>query len=151
VPGCHTLGMNGGLDLSCAKKYVIGSPSVADCAAGSEYDAGLCYPKCKSGYTGVGPLCWAEVPTGWVSCGMAIAKDEKTCKDTTVSQMTSVGTLAMTIFTLGTSTAANSAKTAAVGASQISKLGKKLEELKAAVRASANIQKVVDQAKKFKE
>jgi len=58
VPDCNALGMNGGLDLSCTKKLVLGSPSPADCAAGLEYDAGLCYPKCKTGYNGVGPVCW---------------------------------------------------------------------------------------------
>jgi len=82
---------------------------------------------------------------------MAIAKDAKTCKEKVVSQLTSVGQLAMTIFTLGTSTAASASKNAAVNAAKISTLGKKLEELKAAAKASANIQKVVDQAKKFKE
>ena len=25
---------------------------------GEEYDAGLCYPPCPSGYDGVGPVCW---------------------------------------------------------------------------------------------
>jgi len=25
-----------------------------------EYDAGLCYPKCRDGYHGVGPVCWAD-------------------------------------------------------------------------------------------
>ncbi len=28
------------------------------CAAGLDADAGLCYPKCKEGFTGVGPMCW---------------------------------------------------------------------------------------------
>jgi hypothetical protein len=25
-----------------------------------EYDAGLCYPKCRDGYKGIGPVCWVE-------------------------------------------------------------------------------------------
>lgn len=25
-----------------------------------ELDAGLCYPRCRTGYRGVGPVCWAE-------------------------------------------------------------------------------------------
>ena len=30
------------------------------CEAGFEYDAGLCYPQCKDGYKGVGPVCWLQ-------------------------------------------------------------------------------------------
>src|SRR6476620_11590303 len=36
------------------------SDSVPLCADGQEYDAGLCYPKCKDGYNGVGPVCWQK-------------------------------------------------------------------------------------------
>ncbi len=31
-----------------------------NCAAGQDKDAGLCYPKCKSGYQGVGSVCWSS-------------------------------------------------------------------------------------------
>ena len=30
----------------------------SECSGGKEYDAGLCYPKCEEGYSGVGPVCW---------------------------------------------------------------------------------------------
>lgn len=30
------------------------------CPPGQEEDAGLCYPRCRSGYHGVGPVCWAD-------------------------------------------------------------------------------------------
>lgn len=30
------------------------------CKPGYENDAGLCYPKCRNGYKGVGPVCWAQ-------------------------------------------------------------------------------------------
>jgi hypothetical protein len=30
------------------------------CASHLEQGAALCYPKCKSGYYGVGPVCWAS-------------------------------------------------------------------------------------------
>jgi hypothetical protein len=49
-----------------------------------ELDAGLCYERCKPGYKGVGPVCWAETesigvgtpvglepcPQGWVTAGL---------------------------------------------------------------------------------
>lgn len=37
-----------------------GTAVKANCG-GDEYDAGLCYTKCKSGYHGVGPVCWQNV------------------------------------------------------------------------------------------
>lgn len=30
------------------------------CKKGDELQDGLCYPKCRSGYHGVGPVCWAD-------------------------------------------------------------------------------------------
>lgn len=30
------------------------------CSSSEEYDAGLCYTPCQSGYNGVGPVCWKE-------------------------------------------------------------------------------------------
>jgi hypothetical protein len=49
-----------------------------------EYDAGLCYPKCRDGYHGIGPVCWADThnigvgtpvglepcPDGWEDWGL---------------------------------------------------------------------------------
>ena len=54
------------------------------CNPGEEKDAGLCYPKCRNGYHGVGPVCWAnsqnigiatvigleDCPKGWYTEGL---------------------------------------------------------------------------------
>jgi hypothetical protein len=54
------------------------------CPDGKEKDAGLCYEKCKYGYRGVGPVCWADTqsvgvgrpiglepcPDGWNNDGL---------------------------------------------------------------------------------
>jgi hypothetical protein len=54
------------------------------CKPGHENDAGLCYPKCRAGYRGVGPVCWAitesigigtvigleDCPEGWFTEGL---------------------------------------------------------------------------------
>ena len=54
------------------------------CKPGRELDAGLCYPQCRAGYKGVGPVCWAETenigigtvigledcPDGWRNDGL---------------------------------------------------------------------------------
>jgi len=49
----------------CAKKsYGRGVGAVLNCCGNKEKDAGLCYPRCKSGYKGVGPVCWKKDPFG---------------------------------------------------------------------------------------
>lgn len=50
------------------------------CAEDEEYDAGLCYTKCKSGYYGVGPVCWRRCQgEASVDCGAACATNPGTC------------------------------------------------------------------------
>ena len=39
------------------------------CGAGREYDAGLCYAKCRQGYNGSGPVCWQKCPSGFTNTG----------------------------------------------------------------------------------
>ncbi len=36
---------------------------------GKEMDAGLCYDRCRDGYHGVGPVCWASCPAGYKDDG----------------------------------------------------------------------------------
>ena len=36
VPNCSALGFNGGIDLTCAKKIIIGAPKQGSCKAGEE-------------------------------------------------------------------------------------------------------------------
>ena len=110
TPNCKALGYNGGLDLSCARYIKVGSPYIAECGANLQNNAGLCYKLCKTGYYGVGPVCWANAPKGWVGCGMGAASSSKACRDAILGQISSVGQAALTIgvevATLGTATGA---------------------------------------------
>lgn len=45
------------------------------CGAGQEYDAGLCYPVCRSGFNGVGPVCWGSCPRGFADHGATCYRD----------------------------------------------------------------------------
>jgi hypothetical protein len=131
VPDCAALGMNPGIDLSCAKKVTIGDPMIGQCPAGQESDAGLCYPRCEAGYDGVGPVCWAGVPNTWVNCGMGAARDSNTCAAVVVGQVQSVGQVAFNVATLGTGTAASGAASAASKATRLAELKRRYEQLKA--------------------
>jgi hypothetical protein len=42
--------------------YGRGAGEPMKCAAGYEYDNGLCYPTCRSGYTGNAFVCWQDCP-----------------------------------------------------------------------------------------
>ena len=139
APNCGALGFNGGIDLSCAKRLIIGAPRSMSCTAGLEYDAGLCYKACKAGFYGVGPVCWANNPATWVGCGMGAATTAKVCSEAVFDQVTSVGNMALNIATAGAGKAASIAQDSAKAAV----LKKKFENLKKLVNASEKVLKLV--------
>lgn len=94
-----------------------------------EYDAGLCYDRCRPGYSGVGPVCWGQPPANWVQCGMGAAKSSAVCGQVVFGQVASVGNLALTVATLGGSTAATSAASAA-NAGKLAELRAKYNQMK---------------------
>lgn len=50
------------------------------CAAGLQYDAGLCYTPCTGGRVGVGPLCWSKCGgVNWFECGLFCTSSEAKC------------------------------------------------------------------------
>lgn len=67
------------LAMQIQHKHATGSTHVishtnSDCSDGDVVDGLLCYPKCKSGYTGVGPVCWQTCPAGFTNDGAFCAK-----------------------------------------------------------------------------
>jgi hypothetical protein len=121
------------------------------CDSGKENDAGLCYNKCTAGYNGVGPVCWGNPPANWVQCGMGAAKNSTTCASIVFGQVSSVGQLALTVATLGSSSAVESGANAGANASKLAQLKAKFEELKkayeAAKKSSQALQAAEDSAK----
>lgn len=130
VPNCAALGLNAGIDLSCAKKVIIGDPVPGICGAGQERDAGLCYKNCASGYQGVGPVCWGQPPPGWVHCGMGAAKDTLKCSTVVFGQVASVGMLAFNVATFGSATPLTAGMDAPAAASRLAKLKQQFSQLK---------------------
>jgi len=45
--------------------YSRGVGTIPDACPNSEKDGLLCYPYCRDGYDGVGPVCWQNCPSGW--------------------------------------------------------------------------------------
>ena len=129
LPNCSALGLGFQLDLSCAKKVAIGAPKTGTCS-GQEKDAGLCYENCQGGYDGVGPVCWGMPPTNWVQCGMGAAKDSNTCASIVFGQVASVGQMAITVASLGSSTALTAGMSAPAQTSRLTKLKQQYSAMK---------------------
>ncbi|KAG9408400.1 hypothetical protein AC1031_021638 [Aphanomyces cochlioides] len=98
---CKALGMQGQNDISCSKYVKIGKPHPGKCSTSLQSQAGLCYKPCKSSYSGVGPVCWAGNPSGWVNCGFGAAQSPQRCAEVIQGQIMSVGQLAFNILTEG--------------------------------------------------
>jgi len=54
--------------------YGRGIGTVPGCGE-KEYDAGLCYNRCREGFHGVGPVCWGSCPTGYSDDGGTCRRD----------------------------------------------------------------------------
>jgi hypothetical protein len=116
-------GISKGLDLS-RQGYDRGIGNAPQgCPGGKVNDAGLCYPTCPANFTGVGPVCWGQCPSGWVNCGASCGKTAAACTETIAGQVTSVGSVAASIATLGTSSKLT-------GAQKTTELQKKLQQIK---------------------
>ncbi len=98
------------IGASCTKKTSNrGTGVLSSCGPGLIRDetggpAGICYPKCKSSFHGVGPVCWQNCSNGLQDCGAGCAKSSTECGITTFDQVFSVAVLAANIATLGLST-----------------------------------------------
>lgn len=119
------------------------------CSSSLQQQGGLCYPKCNTGYNGVGPVCWADIPHSWVNCGMGAATTNEVCKSIIYEQLVSVGTLAFNIATFGASgEAAALEKDAALGPDFISQLNGKFSDLIALYNKSEDFVKFLKDAAK---
>jgi hypothetical protein len=76
-------------DTKTDKGYEIFSTYPNTCPPDkNDLDAGLCYPRCKSGFHGVGPVCWADtvsvgvgIPVGLNPCPPGWNNDGLICRE----------------------------------------------------------------------
>jgi hypothetical protein len=110
--------------------HIFGKPSYGrgvgkpmSCSSSLQYDAGLCYPHCRSGFDGVGPVCWGSCPAELpVACGAGCASSSSACAEQIISQVTSslemAANIGAAVVTFGTSAAATYSAKIALNASQ---------------------------------
>ena len=155
-PNCAAIGMKKGLAgrLGCAKHIKIGKPRTGQCAPGESKNAGLCYKNCRAGFKGAGPVCWMEKPRGWVNCGMGAARSKKVCGGIIFDQVTSVGSVALEVATLGSSAAVTDAAETPEKAEKLAQLRKQYADMKeawAAIKENEKVKKGMDAADKLYE
>jgi hypothetical protein len=63
------------VDIFGKSSYTRGAGSSMSCNTNQDYDTGLCYNKCNTGYHGVGPVCWGTCPAGFKDDGGTCRKD----------------------------------------------------------------------------
>jgi len=129
------------IGISCQKNtYDRGVGKLRNCNAGQERDAGLCYPRCNGGYTGIGPVCWAQkCPSQFpVNCGASCAKSRSACISSVANQVLApvdvVANIAGLVLTGG---AANAAKSAATTGAKVAAKAATRAAIKAKLKAQA--------------
>ena len=66
--------------------YGRGAGIALTCRSDQDYDAGLCYAKCRVGYYGIGPVCWTNCQGSYgTPCGAFCASSAIEC--TTKNQL----------------------------------------------------------------
>lgn len=116
---CVKLGLGNKVATSCWKKTDSTSlrPKNMKCRNSEEENAGLCYSRCQKNFEGVGPVCWASAPEGWVGCGAGFAKNKLACSKVVTNQVFSVADAVLTVASFGAGQAVDAgvkgAKTAA--------------------------------------
>ena len=76
-------------------------PANAPCYGRKEQDAGLCYPTCRSGFYGVGPVCWGKCSSSQVHCGAACATSTSVCVEKVATMVIDTFMLAVNVATMG--------------------------------------------------
>jgi len=97
------------------------------CQASEQEDAGLCYTPCKTGYTGVGPVCWGGCPAGWSQCGAACGQTASDCAGKIIDMIESTAEMVADIAGLVT------------GVGAVAEVAEKVEKIADAVKNTASV------------
>jgi len=97
------------------------------CNANEQQDAGLCYTPCKTGFTGVGPVCWAGCPAGWSQCGAACGKTASDCAGKIIDMVEATAEMVADIAGLVT------------GVGAAAKVAEQVEKIAEAVKNTASV------------
>eukprot|EP00798_Chlamydomonas_sp_ICE-L_P019821 gene19821-26506_t len=108
--GVSTLGM-GSMTCKTGEERILARcfPKGGSCFGNEEEDAGLCYTRCRTGFYGVGPVCWSSCDVNQVNCAAACAKTSADCGFAVADQLIAPLVVAANVFTLGIAKAGSTA------------------------------------------
>ena len=118
---------------TCMKHIKRGIPMVGSCGDDKVMGMGLCYPKCRKDFEGVGPTCWQRPPivegVQWTKCGMGAALTKSDCAFVIGDQIASPLMTLLNIVSFGfsgsalksTFTAVKGAAKGVIGAAKLAK------------------------------
>ena len=115
----------------CTKpSYGRGAGEPLACKPGLERDGLLCYPSCKAGFHGVGPVCWQNCPTqAPKECGAGCSKTTADCATNTTDMVVTPVMCVASLATFGEASSATSGARAAEEASEAAAKAAKLRKL----------------------
>lgn len=130
VGGSCPAGTTDVLGVCFKASYGRGVGVGATCLPGQEQDfqGGLCYPACRPGMNGQGPVCWGRCGGDYpVDCGAACATDAAACGFAVFEQVAASADVALNVAALvGTAGTANGALRAAqLGRRQAMQMGRR--------------------------
>ncbi len=129
-PDCPT-GMSD-IGVSCQKQsYGRTAGTSMLCAPGLEQNGALCYPKCRTEFHGVGPVCWQNCPAQQpFDCGAGCATGQGECAKAVFDQVFSPIMAAITLATWGRASVIGGAAKAAKVAVSAGRLTKAFNAIK---------------------
>ena len=114
-PDCPAGMTDGG--AFCGKNTIQRNVGLMECNSNQQYDAGLCYDGCRSGYAGVGPVCWNSCPAKLpVNCGASCAATKGDCALAITDQVTTPFMVAANITMIALTAGAGAGATAGANA-----------------------------------
>ena len=86
------------IGVSCQKdSYGRGAGVPLGCGHDEVESGALCYPPCKNGYDGNGPVCWAQCPAGKADCSALCTDSSEGCSGSVKSIVEDVVAAAVVI------------------------------------------------------
>lgn len=119
------------------------APSV--CNSDKENSSGLCYPRCKPNFSGIGPVCWGTCPAGWTDCGAGcapgtgsggVANCTKVIGNQVWGVISAAKDITKLVATLGTAAATKPAENSGALAKAVADLKKLMDQYQAQMTAA---------------
>lgn len=129
TPNCTSLGMNNGIDVSCAKKIVIGNPNQMQCSFSFIKSSSLCFNSCREGYKGISSICLNNSPNDFINCGLVASNNDVTCVEFEQNPLNAIVHLSIDSISLGDNISENQLITSIEKSVQVKEFATKINKM----------------------